>query len=386
MSVISDKITSNGETFTRADYNGVSILIRDKDGYINVTKIYKDNNVSRQSFNTYMNSEKWKEICNNFKNNFLSVFTDRTEIIEFYNINNKEHEGYKREIYGTYVHPDLVHFVAEWCNISYAFKVSVIMNNINTIKNLTHVEGNENLDNIINKQKQEIKRLSNTINEKDDIIKRLEDKVDKLLSDNKEQFKYIDEQNKKLDEQTKQIDELMKENKKQTDKLNRLTDINLDLKDHLVGNKGRLTGEGVKDSKLLMMYLVKDKNNNTFIKIIRSQIDNLKGTNKRIYNDKGYLFLSYLPEAINQNKEVLNNVLIKKRYKGYIKAINNGGITKLLIDKDNYLLNHYGSRYKTFSTEKIDNKIKLFVDRFITSYKNELEQQINIPPIDEGDE
>ena len=34
MSVISDKITSNGETFTRADYNGVSILIRDKDGYI----------------------------------------------------------------------------------------------------------------------------------------------------------------------------------------------------------------------------------------------------------------------------------------------------------------------------------------------------------------
>ena len=39
MSVIYDKITSNGETFTRADYNGVSILIRDKDGYINVTKI-----------------------------------------------------------------------------------------------------------------------------------------------------------------------------------------------------------------------------------------------------------------------------------------------------------------------------------------------------------
>ena len=178
----------------------------------------------------------------------------------------------------------------------------------------------------------------------------------------------------------------MKENKKQTDKLNRLTDINLDLKDHLIGNKGRLTGEGVKDSKLLMMYLTKDKNNNTFIKIIRSQIDNLKGTNKRIYNNKDYLFLSYLPEAINQNKEVLNNVLKRERYYGYIKAINNGGITKLLIDKNNYLRNHYGSRYKQFSTEKIDNKIKLFVDKFITSYKKELEQQINIPPIDEGDE
>ena len=62
------------------------------------------------------------------------------------------------------------------------------------------------------------------------------------------------------------------------------------------------------------------------------------------------------------------------------------GWSKLLINKDNNLLNNYGSRYKQFSTEKIDNKIKLFVDKFITSYKKELEQQINIPPIDEGDE
>ena len=381
MSVISDKITSNGETFTGADYNGVSILIRDKDGYINVTKIYKDNNISRQSFNTYMNSEKWNEICRNFNKFSLSVKTDNENNQPFYDIKNVTNE-----CRGTYVHPDLVHFVAEWCNISYAFKVSVIMNNINTIKNLSHTDGNDNLDNIINKQKLEIERLSNTINEKDTEIGELKSKLDKvieqndkLLSDNKEQFKHIDEQNKK-------IDELMNENKKQTDKLNKLTDINLDLKDHLIGNKGRLTGEGVKDSKLLMMYLAKDKNNNTFIKIIRSQIDNLKGTNKRIYNNKGYLFLSYLPEAINQNKEVLNNVLTMKRYKGYIKAINNGGITKLLINKDNYLLNNYGSRYKQFSTEKIDNKIKLFVDKFITSYKKELEQQINIPLIDEGDE
>ena len=194
MSVISDKITSNGETFTRADYNGVSILIRDKDGYINVTKIYKDNNINQSSFNRFMNSENWKEICENFKNNVLFANENRTEIIEFYNINNKEHEGYKREIYGTYVHPDLVHFVAEWCNISYAFKVSVIMNNINTIKNLSHEEGNENLDNIINKQKREIERLSNTINEKDTEIGELKSKLDKvieqndkLLSDNKEQ-------------------------------------------------------------------------------------------------------------------------------------------------------------------------------------------------------
>lgn len=158
MSVISDKITSNGETFTRADYNGVSILIRDKDGYINVTKIAKDNG-KRKNLDKYFKSEKWIEIVDNFK---PPAFLGGSEIKPIYTINS---EG-KCETYGTYVYPDLVHFVAEWCNISYAFKVSVIMNNINTIKNLSHIDGNDNLDNIINKQKREIEMLSNTINEK----------------------------------------------------------------------------------------------------------------------------------------------------------------------------------------------------------------------------
>ena len=43
MSFLSDFIESNGERFIKADYNGISILIREKDGFINATKIAKDN-------------------------------------------------------------------------------------------------------------------------------------------------------------------------------------------------------------------------------------------------------------------------------------------------------------------------------------------------------
>lgn len=130
MSIInSDIITSNNEIFTRSDYNGVSILIRNKDNYINATKIAKDNNKSHQISN-YLKSEKWKEICNSFKENNPTQICVGCENKPYYVINS---EG-KCETYGTYIHPDLIHFIAEWCNIDYAFKVSIIMNKINEIK------------------------------------------------------------------------------------------------------------------------------------------------------------------------------------------------------------------------------------------------------------
>ena len=66
MSISSDFIESNGEKFIKADYNGISILIREKDGFINATKIAKDNG-KQEHLNRYFKSEKWKEIYEKFK-------------------------------------------------------------------------------------------------------------------------------------------------------------------------------------------------------------------------------------------------------------------------------------------------------------------------------
>ena len=61
------------------------------------------------------------------------------EIITNYNISNV-----CNECKGTYVIPDLIHFVAEWCNIEYAFKVNIITKKIkNTEKPINEDEDNK---------------------------------------------------------------------------------------------------------------------------------------------------------------------------------------------------------------------------------------------------
>ena len=59
MSISSNFIESNGEKFIKADYNGISILIREKDGFINATKIAKDNGKQKR-LSEYLGSNKWK--------------------------------------------------------------------------------------------------------------------------------------------------------------------------------------------------------------------------------------------------------------------------------------------------------------------------------------
>ena len=354
MSINSEIFESNGEQFTRSDYNGVNIIIRNKDGYINATKIANDNG-KRKRLPEYLKSDKWKEICEAYNNeaikNILTENSVRTKNGEFsYELTNKTDPGHKREVYGTYVDPKLVHFVAEWCNISYAFKVATIMDNIDRIKTLRKTSGNYNLTQTIEKQCSEIKFLQGEVETKD----------------------------KKIEELFKQIDELLAINKKQTKKLDRLTETSEDMRARLISMSGRVSGKEVKDSKILMMYTVKDEHNDMFIKIVRAQPTSLRGLSKEIYDKEAYLFLSNLPEAINQNKAVLNKLLSKVYYDGYITTTDRGNTTKLHIHKNEYFSDSYGDQYKTFSQEKKTRMIHRFIRQFATDYKRELAKQITI--------
>ena len=356
MSINNETFESNGETFTRSDYNGVNIIIRNKDGYINATKIANDNG-KRKRLPEYLKSDKWIEICETYKNGtIVDVQHENSEKVDppensvgyenslFYTINSVG----KCETYGTYVHPKLVHFVAEWCNISYAFKVATIMDNIDEIKTLRKHSGDYNLDRTIDDQLQEIKFLKGEVEAKD----------------------------KKIEQLFKQLDEIKRINRKQTKKLNHLVDINEDIRSKVVGIKGRLTGQEVKDSKVLMMYTVKDEHNDMFIKIVRAQPTSLRGVSKVIYDKDEYLFLSYLPEAISQNKSVLNKLLAKTIYGGYITASDKGSTTKLCILANEYFEYTYGPQHKTFTPEKKARIINRYIKQFVVDYKRELEKQI----------
>jgi hypothetical protein len=119
------KSQSNGENFTSRTYMGVSILVRDKDGYVNASKM---GTASRRARKCVNEDKKFAEICDVWSSQLKRPVSGTSEESAKYQL----FEGYRIEVRGTYVHPDLVHFVAEWVDLKYAFVVQKIMNSLDT--------------------------------------------------------------------------------------------------------------------------------------------------------------------------------------------------------------------------------------------------------------
>ena len=166
-----EKINYKGELFIKSTYNGVFILIRKKDGYINASKMGNETRRARK----FVNSEKFDELCKMWlKYGSAPNSADRNET----KISSKYELKYiTNELKGTYIHPELVHFVAEWVNYEYAFTVSRIMDSINERAKLKNISDNENLNEIINKLNEEIKELRETITEQEETITEQANKI-----------------------------------------------------------------------------------------------------------------------------------------------------------------------------------------------------------------
>ncbi|KAI5543143.1 hypothetical protein TVAGG3_0079500, partial [Trichomonas vaginalis G3] len=116
---------SNGETFTKGTYNGIEVLRRDKDGYINATKMAREAG-KLNHLNRFLNSAKMQEILEFWLKEYGGAKSGSTSKQAFYELA----KGVINEFKGIYIHPDLVHFVAEWCSVKYAFYVKDIMDSI----------------------------------------------------------------------------------------------------------------------------------------------------------------------------------------------------------------------------------------------------------------
>ncbi|KAI5514465.1 hypothetical protein TVAGG3_0461680 [Trichomonas vaginalis G3] len=116
---------SNGETFTKGTYNGIEVLRRDKDGYINATKMAREAG-RLNHLNRFLNSAKMQEILEFWMNEYGGATFGSTSKQAFYELT----KGVINEFKGIYIHPDLIHFVAEWCSVKYAFYVKDIMDSI----------------------------------------------------------------------------------------------------------------------------------------------------------------------------------------------------------------------------------------------------------------
>ena len=155
-----EKINYKDELFIKSTYNGISIIIRKKDGYINASKMGNETRRARE----FVNSKKFDELCRIYKT-FRSAQFPADQIIPKYELKNVSNE-----LKGNYINPELVHFVAEWVNYEYAFTVSRIMDSINERAKLKNISDNENLNEIINKLNEENKELRDKITEQEETI------------------------------------------------------------------------------------------------------------------------------------------------------------------------------------------------------------------------
>ncbi|KAI5553800.1 hypothetical protein TVAGG3_0248150 [Trichomonas vaginalis G3] len=147
---------SNGETFTKGTYNGIEVLRRDKDGYINATKMAREAG-RLNHLNRFLNSAKMQEILEFWLKEYGRAKSGSTSKQAFYELT----KGVINEFKGIYIHPDLVHFVAEWCSVKYAFYVKDIMDSIDkkVHKKLDEEELEDTVENAKHLFEEEVRKM-----------------------------------------------------------------------------------------------------------------------------------------------------------------------------------------------------------------------------------
>ena len=168
---MSQVITSNGEKFIKSTYNGFSILIREKDSYINATKMV-------QEINQITQKRRQLKKCFQGKD-----FYDYIEELEKYNrvkfdpVYYDLEKGYNKTVSGRYVHPKTINYIAYWVSPKYQVIVSKIMDSINERAKLKNISDNDNLNEIINKLNEENKELRDKITEQEKTIEEQEETI-----------------------------------------------------------------------------------------------------------------------------------------------------------------------------------------------------------------
>ena len=114
-------ITCNGEKFVRGTYNGIAVLIREKDGFINATELCKQFN---KRFRKIFENHSWQEYYKAFCDEYVVRPESGERLYEL-------KKGYFNEVRGTYVDPRLINYICFWASPKYAITVGKIMDSIN---------------------------------------------------------------------------------------------------------------------------------------------------------------------------------------------------------------------------------------------------------------
>ena len=140
-----NEIIENGKIFKISTYNNIEIIIDTETGYVNATKLCKNEN---KDFRTFCKSMRYSELVELFNK-------ENTPEQKCAGLKYELKSQFSPQIRGQYIHPDFINFVCEWCSLEYAYKVAKIMNTINDELHLRNID----LQTKIDEMKEEVERL-----------------------------------------------------------------------------------------------------------------------------------------------------------------------------------------------------------------------------------
>jgi len=187
--IIFEKIN---DTFSKGMYAGFVVLIMNKNGYVNVTKLCKNIFIEHKKI---FNDAKEKEFRH------WKLLDNAKELIEAISepVRNPTNSVIvsittgTNDLRGTYVHPDLVPHIASWASPTIAIKISKIVNEYfanDERKRQRELlkEKDDKIDQLLRKQKKQtglIKTQMNKIDTQNGMIKTQSDDIKLLLAENK---------------------------------------------------------------------------------------------------------------------------------------------------------------------------------------------------------
>jgi hypothetical protein len=145
--------SEDNDTFTTGTYNGISIIQRDKDGFINATKMC---NQFGKLFRKIFENHTWQAYYEEFKSKYVCRRNSSGMIYEI-------KKGFTKELQGTYVHPKLINYIAIWASPKYAVHVGKIMDKINQTSKATGQTFEQTKDKLISDMQATIDSQKTTI-------------------------------------------------------------------------------------------------------------------------------------------------------------------------------------------------------------------------------
>ncbi|KAA6382308.1 MAG: hypothetical protein EZS28_022165 [Streblomastix strix] len=156
--------------FKTTTYNGITIVVRSTDEWVNASKMVMTLTKNDESrLVDLFKSVNWIKYYNYFKQQQQKL-TPEISRVEFYKQNNT----YPVELRGYYVHPKLVNYIAIWASPQYASDVGEIMDSINKNSLAQHIIFEKNA-------RRTIDRLNEEVMEQITIADNLADDIEQLV-------------------------------------------------------------------------------------------------------------------------------------------------------------------------------------------------------------